>query len=406
MTAISKSTVDAVLKELYRGQAVQELVYDKSARPFLSMVKKVPFAGRHYPMPVIVEDSPGVSPTFATAQSNVNASLLKQFDVDIVSGYSVGRITVDAMLRGASDKGAFINTLKHTVDTAINGLANSIESGLFRDSSGAKGQIGSGYAGTTITLSDPEDIVHFGYGKKVVTAATKTGVLTSGAARTISSVDRDNGTFVINSAFAGTTANGDYLFVEGSHVSSADALNISGLEGWLPTTVASSGDSFFGVDRYADPTRLAGVKYTGNAAAIEESIISGAARLGRESGAVPDVALMSFQVFRRLVAELGSKVQRDAGPKAIGGFQMLEVYGPKGAIKCVPATFCPNNEIFVLTLNTWELPYMGDDVCYIQQHDGLRVRAVYNADELEVRIASYGNLACNSPGKNLKIVLS
>jgi len=400
----TKTTLDGVLKELYAGQAVQELAYDKSSRPFLSMLKKNPgFGGVIYPLPVVYEDTMGRSATFTNAQSNVSGSSITQFQIDVVANYSIARITTDALLRARNDKGAFLRGLKHMVDSAINVLANDIESALFRDRSGARGRISSGYAGTTLTLVDADDIVNFAVGMKVVSAASTTGALTSAAARTITDVDRDAGTITINAALAGTAADNDYLFADGDHVSASDNLKLAGLDAWIPSSAPGS-TSFFGVDRTSDVTRLGGLRYTGNAAAIEESIVGGAARLGRECGAVPDVALMSFTTFRRLTNEMGSKVQRDQGGKAVGGFQSLEIYGPRGMISCVPCTFCQPDVVWLLTLNTWQLISMEEPI-RILDDDGSRVLRVSNADSLEVRIGSYSNLGCNAPGKNCRISL-
>lgn len=407
----TKTTLDAVLKELYKGQAVQDLVYDESSRPFLSMLKKNPFVGRKYPLPVIYEDSVGVGAVFNTAQDNVGASLPEQFEITTVKDYSIARIETEALMASRNEKGAFLNGLKHTVDSAINALSNRVESALFRDGSGSIGQIDSTGAGTaTITLSNAEDIVNIRKGQKLVTSATTTGALTSGATvRTVSSVDRDAGSFIISGTFGGTTAAADHLFVEADRYNNdtsaaVSSQRIKGLEAWLPATAPTSGDSFYGVDRSADATRLAGVRYTGNAAAIEESLIGAAARLGRECGAVPDLALMSFQTFRRLVNELGSKVQRDQAAKAQGGFQVLEVYGPRGLVKCVPCTFAPNDAIFLLTSKTWEFVSMGEPVQILNQ-DGSRVLRVSNADALEVRVGTYSALACHAPGRNARVTL-
>lgn len=401
------TTLDAVLKELYKGQAVQDLVYDASARPFLSMLKKNPFAGRNMPLPVIVEDSVGVGAVFGTAQTNVGASTLDQFVITTVKDYSLGRIETEALMASRNDKGAFLSGLKHTVDTALNALSNRLESALFRDGTGSIGQVSSLSSGNTvITLTNPEDIVNFRVGQDIVASSTTTGALRSATSQAIQSVDRDAGTITFASTIPSTFdayAN-DYLFVEADRVGNVANQRIKGLDAWIPSSAPDS-TAFFGVDRSVDSTRLAGVRYSGNAAAIEESIVGGAARLGREGSARPDVALMSFQTFRRLVNELGSKVQRDAGGMATAGFQSLEVYGPRGPIKCVPCTFAQNDVIWLLTLSSWQLVSMGEPVQILNQ-DGSRVLRVSDADALEVRCGSYSQLACSAPGRNARISLS
>ena len=331
---INKAAIDAALKELYAGQAVQNLVYDESARPFMSMLKKnTGFSGTIMPLPVLYEDVGGRSYTFSHAQGNVYKSGITQFQIDVKQNYAVARITTDALLRSRNDKGAFLNGLKHMVDSAINRLSNDIECALFKDGSGSLGQVETA-TDNPITLVDTEDIVNFWVGQELVFADSTSSALTSASSLTVTAIDRDNGQLTLDAA-PSTLGVGDdeYIFTEGDYVSASDTNKITGLEGWIPATVT---DSFFGVTRTTDETRLGGVRYTGSSAAIEESIVGAAARLGRECGAVPDTALMNFTTFRRLVNEMGSKVQRDQGKSATGGFQMLEVYGPRGLIRCVP----------------------------------------------------------------------
>ncbi len=402
MSSIDKSAIEAALKELYAGQSVQDLVYNKSQRPLLSMLKKnTSFAGSLYPLPVVYEDVGGRSYDFTKAQGNVSASKITQFQIDTVKNYAIARITTDALMRSRTDKGAFLNGLKHMVDSAINRLSNDIEASLFRDGSGSIGTVVTA-ASNPMTLGDVEDVVNFWVGQKLVFANDTASALTSGTALTVTKVNRDNGEVTLSAAASTLgVGDGEYIFNEGDYDSASDKNKITGLEGWLPATVT---DSFFGVSRTVDPTRLGGIRYAGSSAAIEESIVGAAARLGRESGAIPNIALMNFTTFRRLVNEMGSKVQRSEGSSAKGGFQMLEIYGPKGLIKCVPASFAQADRIWLLTSDSWQLISMGEAVQILDQ-DGSKVLRVSDADALEVRIGSFAQLACDAPGKNARITL-
>ena len=404
MTATA-ATLDAALKELYKGQQVQNVAYNESSRPFLSMLKKnTGFGGVGYPLPVSYEHTGGRSFTFSTAQSNVVGTKNVQFLIDVVPNYSVAKITNDALLRSRNDKVAFLNGLKYEVNGAIARLSNDIESALFRNGSGAIGVV-SGTPTTTATLASADDIVNFSVGQSVVFADTEASALRSATPSVITAVDRDAGTITAATSFATTSsaADGDYIFTEGDYDSASDLNKIRGLDAWLPSSAPGS-TAFFSVNRSVDPTRLGGLRYTGSSAAIEESVIGGASRLGRECGAVPDVALMNYSTYRRLINELGSKVQREQGGKAQGGFSGVDVYGPRGLITCKPATFCQDDIIWLLTSNSWELVSMEDPVQIITQ-DGLRIRAVSNADTWEVRVGSYSQLACNAPGFNCRVSL-
>jgi len=411
--AVTAANLDALLKELYAGQSVGEIVFDKKARPLMTMLKKMTnFSGRIMPWPVIYDDMAGRSVSFEHAQANQTHVPNTQFQIDVVPNYCVVDINTETLLRTRADKGAFVEALKLHVDGGIRTLSNDVERCLFRDGSGSIGRI-SALSGSNcvVTLTDSNDAVNFVEGMSVVassgTGATALRSITPGV---VSAVDYSAGT-VTFSATVPSTFDGyanDYMFAEGDKTGSASGaynLRLKGLDAWLPSTAPSSGDSFFGVDRSSNPTRLAGVRYTGSSGAIQESIIGGASTLcGVVPSAMPDVALMDHNTFRRLVNEMEAQVQRDAGGKAIGGFQSVEVYGPRGPIQCIPCTFCQSTVIWLLDSKTWTLVSMRDPVHIIDQ-DGLKIRARDAADAFELRLGNWSNLACRAPGCNCRIAL-
>lgn len=402
---LTASTLNAALKVMYDGQSLKELVYNENQRPLMSSLKKFKgFEGTIYPLPILYEDGSGRSYDFATAQANVGSPLLKQWQIDVVPNYTVARITSEAILRSGSNKGSFISGLKLNMDSAVNRLANDLEAALFRDGSGKIGVVSS-TTSTTVTLTVVDDIVNFWVGQHVVAAASTSASLNSATPGVVSKVDRNLGIITFSAAHSGTFAPiaGDSLFNEGDYTTASDRKKISGLAAWLPSSTPSA-TTFFNVDRTADPSRLAGVRVVGSSANIEESIISGCAALGRESSAVPDVAYMSFTHYRQLVNELGAKVMRDQKAVGQGGFQTLEVYGPRGVVKCIPSTFCPSGQIYLLTSNTWQLFSIGEPVRIVDQ-DGLKMVRMASADAFEVRVFSWSQLGCQLPGANAVITL-
>ena len=402
---LTASTLNSALKVLYAGQTLRSLVYNEQQRPFFSMLKKFKnFQGTIMPFPILYEDGAGRAATFSYAQAAIGSPLLKQWQLDVVENHGIARITTESILRSESDKGSFVRGLKLLMDSAINRLSNDIEASLFRDGSGS---IGVGTTLTTygLTLVTVGDVVNFYVGQEVVAAANITSSLRSATPGVVSAVNRDAGVVTFSAAIGGTfnPTDGDQLFTYGDYVTSSDKLKLKGLAAWLPAS-APSATTFFNVDRSVDPTRLGGLRYAGSSANVEESIIGAASRLGRESSAVPNVALMSYTTFRQLVLELGAKVQRDQKAMGQGGFQTVEVYGPRGLIKCVACTFCPDSVIYLLTSDTWQLVSMGEPVT-IQDLDGLKMMRMATADAFEVRLYSWVNLCCQLPGANVRISL-
>lgn len=404
---MTRSAIDAALKELYRGQKIEELAFNKNTRPFLSMLKKAPAEGRFTPFPVIVEDSQGIGAAFATAQANVSTSELAQFQVATVKSYSVGRIETEAVLAAKSERGAFIKGLQYSVDRAINGLANDLETHLFRGGTGSIGRCDATTSGTSLQLATVKDINNFSAGMELVFSNTDGGSVLAGHV-TVTDIDRVNGEMTVDALTAidtgsGVTA-GDYICRESDAANGSTNVKISGLDAWVPSTAPGAG-SFFGVDRTVDVLRLGGIRYDGSGSTYEEAIVNAAAEVGEQGAGRPDVALMAFNTWRQLVNELGSKVQRAPGGLAKAGYDAIQVYGPGGPVDCVPCTKCPTGVIWLLELNSWELISMDKPVRIIDD-DGLRVSRVYNADALECRIGSYSQLACRAPGHNVRIAIS
>ena len=188
-------------------------------------------------------------------------------------------------------------------------LTISLAVSLYRDSSGQIGQVNAEpaeAADTVIQLKEASDVTNFEVGMILNIWSAKSGGTQKSVDGSVTDlevvgVDRDLGTVTIDDPYnaSGTIAADDYLFVKGDR-----GLKLSGMEDWIPEVAPTSGDSFFGVDRSSDVTRLAGIRKDGSALPIEEALIDAAARVGREGGK-PDHVFMSYEKFAELEKEIG-----------------------------------------------------------------------------------------------------
>ena len=410
--------MDPLLKEVYSKDAVEDLVYDKN--PLLGLIKKNQnMTGAYEVVPTIYGNPQARSASFSRAvtRSTSTNTASKSFLVTRVTDYSLASISNHVILASKNDEGAFLRALTLEIDGAIKSLTNSIATAVYGTGYGAIGQIGS-ISTTTITLLDLNNIVNFEVGMELMlssaeSTATLRALGTSGNGLIITSIDRIAGTITfaanVTDATSGipTAAANDYIFVRGDREDSATParLRISGLPAWcVYGGVAGSGDSFFGVDRAADKTRLGGLYYDGSAVPIEEALIEGAMLAGREGGMI-DHYFMSFPKYSALEKALGSKVQYvDLKANANIAFRGIRVNGPSGEINVIPDRSCPNNRCFGLTLSTWTLGSIGPMVRVIDA-DGLEILRQATLDGFEYRSAFYGNLYCNAPGWNININL-
>jgi hypothetical protein len=314
---------------------------------------------------------------------------------------SIDNETIEASKGNAN---AFLEATAVEIDGAIHSCARSLGISMFRDGSGWIGQVSAEpaeAATTVITLKEAEDVTNFEVGMRLNIWSAKTGGTqrnTDGSDTSwlVTAVDRDAATVTLDDAYtsSGTIAANDYFFVEGDRGN-----KVKGLEAWIPDVAPVGGDSFFGVDRSVDASRLAGIRKTGTDKPIEEALIDLASRIAREGGK-PDYCFMNYEKFSNLEKSLGSKVQYvDLSVNAEIGFRGILVHGPRGPIKVVADQNCLPDRAYMLQMDTWKLYSLGD-APKILSSDGLKMLREASADAVEVRIGYYGQVGCRAPGFN------
>lgn len=411
---------NAALKELYDDQKIANLVYKNN--PFLAMVPKMEeFGGKYMPIPLIVNTSQGRSATFSNAQSQQTAATVESFALTRASNYSIAQIDNQTMLASKTDKMAFINGATVVIDGAIRALTNSLATQIFRDGSGTIGVVGTGSTLGNIVLSNASDVVNFevNMSLEAYTAGVLcTGVTPGSSASTstvyVVSVNRSAGSIGVSNTMGGTAGTGlgswtatlgSTLNVVGDKTGAGAGLAMKGLAAWLPTAAPTTGDSFFGVDRSVDPTRLGGVRFNGSSESIEEAVIDASLLVAREGG-MPDVCIMNFASYAALEKSLGAKAQYISfdGPAKLY-YPGILINGAAGQIKVFPDRSCPAKTAYLLQMDTWKLYSLGPAPHIAKYADGLEMLRVYNSDAAELRVVSYANLGCNAPGFNAVVQL-
>ena len=292
---------------------------------------------------------------------------------------------------------------------------------LFKSGTGSRGQIltisspSTAVGATVIQLANIQEVVNFEVGMTLVVSATDGGTPSSDTV-VLTAVNRSSGvlrgTASANPLSANWAASG-YMSVQGDvasggSTSTSSYLKVSGLGAWLPKVAPAPGDSFWNVDRSADPTRLAGVRYNGASQSIEEALIDGSSLVAREGGQ-PDMCFMSFASYAALEKSLGAKVQYVdvKHEEADIAFAGIRVHAPYGPITVIPDRSCPANTAYLLQMDTWKLRSLGKAPHILTYGlEGLEGLRVGTADALEIRIGYYANLVCNAPGWNCVITLS
>lgn len=419
----------AALKELYTGDDyMKDLVYKKN--PMLALVPKDEspsgFAGKYIPVPLVYGTPQGRSASFTNAQTNQTATQVSSFFVYRVSNYQLASITNELIEATKDNAGAFVDESKLVMDTAFRNISNDLALDLYSGGDGFRGSFATGgISSGVITLDNTAQVVNFEIGMTLVnyskSGSTYTNV-TGSALGYVIAVNRSAGTITVSdTSVSGTAATptnwgsgsftnlgvqGDVTF--GALSATTSYAKVSGLQAWLPTSAPGNTDSFWGVNRSADVTRLAGVRFNGTGESIEEALIDASSLVAREGGQ-PDMCFMTFATWAALEKSLGAKVQyvdvkHDEADIAFAG---IRVHAPYGPITCVPDRNCPSQLAYLLQMDTWKLRSLGRAphiLTYgIEGLEGLRVG---NADALELRIGYYANLICNAPGWNCVVQTS
>ena len=131
-----------------------------------------------------------------------------------------------------------------------------------------------------------------------------------------------------------------------------------GIGDWIPETNPHSGDCFCGVDRAVDPYRLAGVRVNTSGLAPNEAIMF-AAQESYKNGGNARTLVVSEYIGKRLAT-------------------LPEQCGPLGKISVLTEPSLSDGEAYLLQLDTW---------------------VAYEASD-----GSILNLACESPGMNVRIL--
>jgi len=367
----------------------------------------------------------GRSHTFSNAQNQQTATSLVSYFVYVIQDYQLVTITNLLMEQTKTNAGAFVDAAKLQMDGGFRNITNNIAFELFNDGTATRGtttsastQSGTTVGGTVLPLTNAQNIVQFEVGQLLVASSTSGGAPSTDTVL-VTAVDRANG-IVTGTASAGSLSGNwaigtgsAYLTVSGD-LPAAGASNtgsflaLSGLAAWIPTTTPSTSDSFWGVNRSADPTRLAGLRYNATSQTIEEGITNALAFTNREGGK-PDLCIMDFASYAALVNALGAKVQyvqvnHDEVEVAFEGITFQSAYG---RVTILADRSCPPTTAYLLTMATWKLRSLGK-VPHILTYgmEGLEGLRVGNADALEIRIGYYGNLICSAPGFNCVVQLS
>jgi hypothetical protein len=401
---VSVASLQYGLKTLWPQSRIKDEVYPD--HPFLAMIpKREDFYGDSAYIALQTGDPQGRSASFANAQAisaltgagNAGSSRGARFLLTRAKDYQIINLETEVILASQNDEGALIRALDTEMRSGMRNIGKSLAVSLFRGQTGQVGTVGS-FTGTTVTLSNINDVTSFELGMQLVFAANTTSALRVSTGIAITGVNRDSGvlTFASTASVTGL-ANNDVIFSLGDYVSASDRLKVSGLADWIPSTTPSA-TAFFGVDRSVDPTRLAGLRIDASALSPEEGLVLALSRQAREGGKQSHI-LCNHADYRNIQISLGSKVETEYQTVGNIGFQSIQMHGPKGVVSIMADQDCPAGIAYSLDMSTWKL-FSLKGCPMILDMDGNQLSRVAAADQFEARIVYFAQLYTDAPGWN------
>ena len=389
------TALQAILKEFYGPQQVKVLVYRRN-KLFAMLHKEEDWAGEVVPIPVVYGNPQGASRTFSNLTSGtigqLTASKAVKFFMQWTQDYAMVSVTNLVQLASRNDAGAFLKAIQREMNGGLKTAENRWAGSIFRRSTGT---IGSGaFSAGVITLAASST----DGGSAIGSPSYGYVVAVDRGASTVTVATTQGGSAGVPTSWTGTM----YYRVAGDN-----NLAINGLADWLPTSAPGGTDSFNGVNRSVDATRLAGVRWNGAAQSIEEALIDAAALAAREDGN-PELCITNHTSFAALEKALGSKreyvnYEHDEVPGI--GFSGLRIHGADEEINIFADRSCQGKIAYLLDPDSWTLGSMKPLPHILTELDGLSELRDPNNDATQIRIGGYGILACDAPGHNATVAL-
>lgn len=410
MAALTIQDFTPALKVISEKLSVVQ--YEKNPA-YALMPKTTNFGGRFVSTPLRYSNAPDGSADDTVAFSATISGQAAYTEFQLIPGQDYVR----GLLRGVTiavsegDKNAVISAMKASQQAMQNTAARSI--GAMTAGSGNAVRGYGAQTTNTLQLTDIQQVVNFEVGMRVniLTDAVGTAILYNSGVTyaTISAVNRSTGLITFSGSLASWTnyALGAtrYLVRQGDVTNSGTAVTgqllPKGVSGWVPFS-APSNALWFTVNRTTDITRLGGLRYTGNGAPPEETLIRSAALIEREGG-MADTCIVNTADFADLQLSRESKVviTADAGGKSKVSFTAISVSTGYGKdIKVIPDVNWPKGYFHILQMDTWKFRSAGKYMALVNL-DGNSILRQAGADAYELRMAGYGQFSCDAPGWNL-----
>lgn len=409
MPAANLVASKAILKTRYPEGRLPLAMYTKF--PFLAaMSKKEDFDGENYVVALQTENPQGSSAIFQQALGSLQQGTYNRFLLTRIEHFGIVRITAQAMRAAQKSTGSLVDLWRREMDGSAQTEMKGMEIYMFGAGNGVLGTISSGQTTATITLTKPDDAVKFDLLETVQAVSDTTlSPVTRGGTATITAIDRVGGTLTVattwndGSNIPGITAT-DSLVRAGDGAAAGVSAIETGLDQWL--VGGTSPGTLFGLNRNADPVRLAGQFYDATGVPMEDAVIEAESLRNLQYPTGELVGWFNPRDIAQIKKTLGGKVaypRVELKTEMAGvSFKGIEFEGDNGPIKLMTSPFCTRNEGYLLEMDSWAYRSMGP-APQLLDWDGPEFLRVASDAAYEARYARFGNPCTTMPVANIRM---
>jgi len=411
--SLDVSSAQSILRETYPNGIV-EIDYKKAKTLALLRKEKgtlveAPF-GYGFKIPIKYSNPQAGSATYATGYAEAATEYSRYTNWFLTPGelFQFARVS-GALIRRSQGVGSFVKAIVSEIENTKTAITRYVEMYLDGNGFGALGQIGS-ISTVTITLKYPWMTRMFEIGTALVASESVSGadlrdpttsptvqyakVTARNAAAGTLTMDTD---MTVGDAWAAN----DYLFRRGDRQDSASPSRIvpCGFEGFLPDTDGARSASFFNVDQTLSE-RLGGLRRSATLSGnLEEALLDMSADIDAAGGTTTHCVL-GANTYAKLAKSILNKTYFDIedmdGVKL--GFKGIVIQGPSGDFVCYSDSAFAEGRARLFDVEDVGIQHTGDDLCFIDQTDGLMVREIAGTDDWGARVVSSFQFHVDAPG--------
>jgi hypothetical protein len=385
------TTAAFVFKKKYSDDRMGEHVKRDHVIQSKVKMKSGTIAGEDFTYVVRTGNPQGVGSSVSLGQNASTASKGQKFVTSPALKYGIIDIDGPSMNRAKGNNAAQIGLVSMETNGILDEVGDSLAFDFYRDGNGIRGQRAS-ISGNVVTLGTGQ-ARNFKEGMLVGASSNADGSSPLVGTTEVVSVDEELDKIELDDETdIGSFGDNDYLFRVGDPGNCVDGLQLLN-----PLVTPVSGTTFRGVDRYLNPTRLAGYRINNTAVRPEVNLGLLCVKI-HNGGKKGRIGLVTPTTFWEISQRRDAKVEYDnGGGTAEYGFEYININTPGGNLKVFSDPDCPPTDSYVGSLETIAVHHL-EKYIHVIKDDGSIAQRGATTDTIQIRTRCQSQVIMTLPG--------